>query len=57
MKKKIKYSFPPFQLAGTKKKIVKPASACHDLTCVREGFISAVSNGGNEENEKKNDQK
>jgi len=55
--KKIKYPIPPFQTAGMKKiqkkKQVKPAEPVTRRHVSERGFISAVSNGGNEENDKK----
>jgi len=58
-KKKIKYPIPPFQttemkkIQKKKKKKVKPAEPVTRRHVSERGFIPAVSNGGNEENDKK----
>ena len=59
-RKKMNNSVPPFQMAVMEKKIEKKESNLSRLSradmCQGRGLIPAVSNGGNEENDKKKNQ-
>ena len=60
IRKKIKNSVPPFEMAVMKKKLKKKSNMSRLSgadKCQGRGLIPAVSNGGNEENDKKNPKK